>query len=97
MHGEIYENGTLFRDGKFFQDVLTSKEIKLKPKIANIAGTQIADLLAHPSKQEILFEQGILPGYEEKFGVQMREVIKVKYNRHYSSGKVEGYGKIYLA
>jgi hypothetical protein len=38
--------------------VLTSKEIKLKPKNANIAGTQLADLLAYPLKQEILVENG---------------------------------------
>ena len=34
----IYNNGTRYRPKEFFQNVLTSKEIKLKPKEANIPG-----------------------------------------------------------
>ena len=52
----IYEGGTQFREFTFFQNVLTTKEIKLKPKTANIAGLQISDLVAHPIKHEILIE-----------------------------------------
>ncbi|MGQ9666008.1 MAG: hypothetical protein ACUVWB_01725, partial [Anaerolineae bacterium] len=41
----VYENGTKSHEPTFFQRALTSKELKLKPKSANIAGLQIADLL----------------------------------------------------
>jgi len=92
----ILKSGTLFHSKDFFQMVLTSAEIKLKPKKANIAGTQIADILAHPSKQEVLLDHKIITSYEEKFGIKIRDVITEKYNRHPESGKVEGYGKVLL-
>lgn len=44
----IYNSGTQYRPPQFFHSVLTSKEIKIKPKIANIAGLQLSDLLAYP-------------------------------------------------
>jgi hypothetical protein len=34
----VYESGTSFRKLDFFQKTLKSKEIKIKPKTANIAG-----------------------------------------------------------
>ena len=39
---------------------LTSKELKLKPKANDILGTQFADLLAYPTKREILCKQGLV-------------------------------------
>lgn len=53
----IYDNGTRYHPKEFFQNTLTSKEIKIKPKIANIGGIQVADLIAFPSKQRILLEE----------------------------------------
>ena len=77
--------------------MLTSKEIKLKPKHANIAGIQLADLLAYPLKQGILIENGRIPETsEELFGKRVCEIIKKKYNRRFLSGKVYGYGKVFL-
>ena len=92
----IYDSGTLFRPADFFQQTLTSKEIKIKLKSANIAGTQIADLLAHPIKQEILLEKKILNTYEDKFGPKICERIRGKHNRRFRSDKVDGYGKVFL-
>lgn len=93
----IYEGGTQFREFTFFQNVLTTKEIKLKPKTANIAGLQISDLVAHPIKHEILIENNRITRTEEKsFGKKICEIIKRKYNRHYCTGRVEGYGKVFI-
>jgi len=67
----VYESGTTQRNPEFFQKVLTSKEIKIKAKSANIAGLQLADLLAHPSKNEVLFENERITEKEwksKKFG-----------------------------
>jgi hypothetical protein len=94
----IYNSGTQFRQSDFFCKVLTSKEIKLKPKIANIAGLQLSDILAYPLKQEILIENGrcSAPG-EELFGSKVCEIInKDKYNRHVYTGRIHGYGKVFL-
>ena len=41
-----------------FQNALTSREVKPKTKAMNISGLQIADLIAHPSRNEIVSEQG---------------------------------------
>lgn len=50
----IYEHGTYYISYRQFQNVLTSKQIKIKGKEQNIAGLQLADLIAHPAKMSIL-------------------------------------------
>ena len=92
----LYESGTYFRDAAFFQKVLTSKEIKLKPKLANIAGLQVADLLAYPCKQEILAAEGRIEDPGEVFGKEICHCIGPKYNRRYRNGLVRGYGQVFL-
>jgi hypothetical protein len=89
-------SGTQFRNPEFFQKTLTSREIKLKPKSANIAGTQTADSLAHPCKTEIIIEQKIIKDWSEVFGRKICEAVKSKYNRHIFNGRVQGYGKVFL-
>jgi hypothetical protein len=92
----LYREGTGQRDSKFFQRALTSLEIKIKPKSANIAGLQLADLLAHPSKQEILIEQKRISDAGDNFGKQICQYIKAKYNRQVYEGRIKGYGKVFL-
>jgi len=93
----VYSGGTQFRQPEFFQKVLTSKEIKLKPKSANIAGIQLSDLLAYPLKQEILLENKRIPESEaEIFGKKVCEIVQGKYNRQVYSGRISGYGKVFL-
>jgi len=96
-YNRIYDSGTQFRRQEFFHSVLTSKEIKLKSKRANIAGIQVADLLAHPLKQEILAETGRIPDIPDQlFGKRICEIVKKKYNRHVYNGRIYGYGKVFL-
>jgi len=93
----IYSSGTQYRPPVFFQKVLTSKELKLKPKTANIAGIQLSDLLAYPLKQEILVENKRLPDtMTEVFGKKVCEIVRSKYNQQFYTGKVYGYGKVFL-
>lgn len=89
-------SGTQWRGSEFFEKVLTSKHLKLKPKAANISGLQLADLLAHPSKQEILHDNGRLQPSGDIFGLQISKAAAGKYNRHLYQGRVHGYGKIFL-
>lgn len=93
---ELYNQGTLHRASSFFQQVLTTKEIKLKPKQANIAGLQIADLLAHPLKQDILVEERRILDWEDTFGQKICETVTDKYNRQVYKNIVHGYGKVFL-
>jgi len=78
------------------QRVLTSKDVKLKPKTANIAGLQLADILAHPVKQALLVEKGMIPEPGENFGKLIYAGAKGKFNQNVWRGKVAGYGKVWL-
>jgi hypothetical protein len=89
--------GTLWRDARFFQRALTSGEVKLKPKSANIAGLQIADLLAFPSKREVLLEKGLILDPGDTFGQEVTRRLASKYNRHLFQDRIQGYGKVFLA
>ncbi len=60
------------------QSLLTSKEVKLKPKTNDILGTQLADLLAHPTKQDILIGRGLLDD-TGAFTRRVCEKIQEKY------------------
>jgi len=92
----LFRTGTYFRGTEFFQRVLTSREIKLKPKIANIAGLQSADLLAYPVKQEILLSKKLISDPGDVFGKEICKVIVSKYNHHIYEGRKNGYGKVFL-
>jgi hypothetical protein len=92
----IHKVGTQWRGAEYFQKALTSSEIKVKPKWANIAGLQLSDLLAHPSKQEILIEEQRIDDPGDNFGKQICQYIATKYNRQVYEGRVGGYGKIFL-
>jgi|DewCreStandDraft_2_1066082.scaffolds.fasta_scaffold00843_20 hypothetical protein len=91
----VHSSGTRFRQPGFFQKVLTSKEIKIKPKTQNIPGLQLADLFAYPAKRRLLFDYGVglaLSGFTRT----MADVLESKYNKQVYTGKVCGYGKIFL-
>jgi len=92
----VYNAGTRYREPDFFQDVLSSKEIKLKPKSKNIAGLQLADILAHPVKQSILQENKKISDPGNIFGEKICEVIKIKYNRHLYQECIKGCGRIFI-
>jgi hypothetical protein len=90
----VYERGVWMTRAEFFQQALTSEQLKIKPKSANIAGLQLADLLGHPVKHMILKEKGHLKGDPSPFATRLLEVIEPKFNRHLYKDRVEGYGKV---
>lgn len=92
----IYNGGTFFHDVEFFRRTLTSGELKLKRKEANIAGLQVADLLVYPSKQDLLVQEGCIAEPGDVFGKEICARIEPKYNRRPSDGRVKGYGKVFL-
>ena len=92
----VYESGTLLFDHEHHQRVLTSKDLKLRSKIANIAGIQLADILAHPVKQALLLEKSKIIESRRTFGKQVYEAAKKKFNVNNRTGQVEGYGKVWL-
>lgn len=92
----VFNNGTQWRRSEFFNKRLTSKDLKVKPKDANIAGLQLADLLAYPCREEILLENRRIADPGSVFSKEICQRIADKYNRHVYEGRVTGYGKVFL-
>jgi hypothetical protein len=91
---KLWEEGTSYVLPARFQAVLTSKQLKVKPKANNIAGLQLADLLAHPSRNEILSEEGLL---EKSISPFSKKIIAMLQNKYYScAGRVRGVGKKFI-
>lgn len=86
----IYENGTQFIDAQRLQKRLTSKELKVKPKMLNITCLQLADLIAHPSRRFMFRKFGIDEGKGYVFGDKIIEIIEGKYYK--GRAGIEGYG-----
>jgi len=76
-----------------FQPAITSKEIKVKPKSANISGLQLADLLAHPCRHDILREFGRIGEDTPPFARRLLPAIGDKFHRDLATGQVKGSGK----
>jgi hypothetical protein len=91
----IVANGTDFVSAAQFTVTLTSRQLKTKPKSANIAGLQLADLLAHPSYRSMLAERRGEP-MPDTFGARIVQILEaLKYDRS-PAGKVDGWGRKWL-
>ena len=88
----VFERGVWMTKAHAFQSALTSRELKLKPKSANIAGLQLADLLGHPVKQWVPKHYGNIGSEPARFAQRLMQVAETKFNRHLYDGRVEGYG-----
>ncbi len=93
---EFYKAGTQYCGVTTARKVLTSKEIKLKSKAANIPGLQLADILAYPVKQAMLLDKGCIDNPGDNFGKRLYEVAKGKFNKNEQTGQIDGYGKKWL-
>ncbi len=90
----VYQNGTLDLKAAELQSVLTSKEIKIKPKKDDIAGLQLADLLAKPSFDHCRSIYADVPaprGFVSSICAIMEDE---KYYRQ-TNGQIDGYGRIW--
>jgi hypothetical protein len=76
----LWNEGTDFVIAERFQRVLTSRELKVKRKSNNISGLQIADLLAHSSRSEILLENGYDEVCLSEFALQIISILQTKYD-----------------
>jgi len=91
----IYKKGTTYTEASLFQNHFTSREIKIKPKHANIAGLQLADVLANPSCRHMICERTNEPMNAEFSGKLVKILLDSKYHRNWI-GKISGYGRKWL-
>jgi hypothetical protein len=90
----IYNEGTRHLPSELIQAHLSSSEIKLKKKAANVAGLQLADLLAHPAYYDVLLEYGVIEKQESEYGQKVAAILNAaKYHRNQVTGEIRGYGK----
>jgi hypothetical protein len=93
-YARLYARGTDYIPPDRWQARLTSGELKVKPKSANIAGLQLADLVAHPSRREVLLERQLIVDKRDIFGDQICAILRQsKYYRNGQTGQIAGYGK----
>jgi hypothetical protein len=76
----VYGSGTIYFSHVQHQRALTSKGIKIQPKKANIAGLQLADVLAYPIKQTLLLERGLISDPGDVFGKKIYGAVAAKFN-----------------
>jgi len=89
-----YVSGTNYASADLCREHLTSCELKLKAKSTNVAGLQIADLVAQPSFRYGLWTRtrAEVPGYLSK---TIDILCESKYNRKWD-GTIAGYGLKWL-
>ena len=92
----IWEKGTAYMSRDHAQKTLTTRELKLESKGVNVAGLQIADLLAHPVLRDILLDRGRVEDLGGAFADRIMAAAVSKYNHHRYDGRVRGYGRILL-
>lgn len=85
---KLWKEGTEYILPERFHSVLTSKQLKVKPKSNNISGLQIADLIAHPSRNEILNENDLLDQSLAPFAEKIIKILHGKYYQH--QGRIFG-------
>ncbi len=91
----VYSRGSDFVTAEEFAQCLTSRELKTKPKANNIAGLQLADLIAYPSFRASLasHHHTSLPA---NFGAKIAEILETnKYDRS-PAREVDGWGRKWL-
>lgn len=87
----VYANGTDFVKPEEFAARLTSKQLKMKPKSNNIAGLQLADIIAHPSFQVMLTRRAS-QSLPDNFGGKIGKILEEsKYVRSFG-GQIEDWG-----
>jgi hypothetical protein len=91
----LYDNGSDFIDARTVQNNLISRELRLEPKSANIAGLQVADLLAHPAHRTFKFMKLGL-SVPDDYGASLVKTLEGIYDRHPRTQSVEGCGRKWL-
>ncbi len=87
----IFNNGTDNMPRTRFQRRLTTRQLKIETKHANIAGLQLADLLANPCGRDLICQKQGSP-MTAVFGTKIVKVLyESKYHRNHR-GMVKGCG-----
>lgn len=84
----LWEQGTNYVEPHHFQNALTSKQLKVKTKANNVSGLQLADIIAHPIRNEILNEYNLGKFQISPFAGKIIKILQSKYYQR--DGKIFG-------
>ena len=90
VYRSMCESGTRYLDGETLRTYLSSMEIKIKPKSANIAGLQIADIVVTNMRNRILEKYKLREVSPDCFGTKLTNLLIPKIFKH--NKKYWGYG-----
>lgn len=96
-YAHFCEHGEQYLSREDVEATLTSREAKLAKKAANVAGLQLADLLAHPLTRDVLVAYGRIANRGGPFADQIAAISEMKYNQRYDTGRINGYGRKIIA
>jgi hypothetical protein len=92
-YARVYEHGIWgVTSAGYFQSALSSRQLKLRQKKANISGLQLADLIGHPAKMWVLRRSGMIDEPLAPFAERLMNIIDGKFNRQLYKNRLEGYG-----
>jgi hypothetical protein len=91
----LYQKGNNYHSAEEFQARLTTGELKLVAKDADVAGVQLADVLAHPAHRALKFARLQEPPPEDYGTFLARILERYCYDRHPTNG-IPGYGTKWL-
>jgi len=91
----VFEAGTDHVGASTMRQWLTSSQLKVKPKANNIAGLQLADLVAHPSFKAVQARRN-KASLPDNFGGHIARILEQSKYRRSSSGRIDGYGRKWL-
>jgi hypothetical protein len=94
---ELMTKGTNLQTVKWMQEWITSTQLKVRRKSADMPALEIADLLAYPMKQDIIRRRGALASDPGPFGQDLCRLIEPKLHRHYQSGDIDQFGRRFIA
>lgn len=94
LYTKFYNNGTEHINRILLQNRLSSNKIKIKPKAANVAGLQLADLLAATcfSHCKRIYING---GDFDPFAMKVADLIESEKFYRDSSGNPHRYGRVW--
>jgi hypothetical protein len=87
----VYEEGSEWVTPALIHEHLTSRQLKVKSKANNIAGLQLADIIAHPSFKLALARRNN-EATPKNFGGQIGQVLLDGKYYCSASGKIDGWG-----
>jgi len=88
----VYNEGTEYVAVEKFATFLTSRQLKVKQKSNNIAGLQIADLVAHPSYKATLARKN-KQSLPSNFGGKIARILEKEKYYCSPNGKIDGWGR----